>query len=152
MPDSSSGLSSILGFTPYIPPPDFRAVPALVVESYWSHPLAHILECGGFTIDDVCRSRVIAAEVRVLWKIFKASERHRLEREGKNAVREKLVWRTEGLPVSCPLCNAPGACTCRLDSLRSIEEGTGYGHRASAERRPYRLLRQSSLPTRQVGQ
>src|SRR6185369_3548373 len=96
------GLSSLLGLPYELPAPDFRAVPALVVESYWSHPLPHILEFGGWTIDDVCRSRRIAAEVRILWKIFKAAERQRLARERKNAVRDQLVYRKEGLPVACP--------------------------------------------------
>src|SRR5262245_30934571 len=128
------GLSSIFGLTPWFPPLDFRAIPALVVESYWSHPLARILECGGWTIDDVCRSRKIAAEVRILWKIFKASDRQRLERERKNAVRDRLVYRMEGLPVACPLCGRRGACDCRLDSLRSLQRGTGYGRRARGER------------------
>src|SRR5688572_21890606 len=105
---TESGLSSMFGLPAPMPVPDFRAIPALVVESHWSHPLAHILECGGWTIDDVCRSREIAAEVRILWKIFKAAERHRLERERKNAVSVELVFRKEGLPVACPLCGEAG--------------------------------------------
>jgi hypothetical protein len=149
MPDR--GISSIFGLTPSMPFPDFRAIPALLVESYWSHPLLHIFECGGWTIDDVCRSRRIAAEVRVLWKIFKAAERQRLERERKNAVREKLVYRKEGLPVACPLCGEPGACACRLDSMRSLQEGTGFG-RVSKERPRYRPFRQASFPARHSGQ
>ncbi len=149
MPDYSL---YIFGLPSSIPLPDFLAIPALVVESYWSHPLGHILEVGGWTIDDICRSRRIAAEVRVLWKIFKAAERQRLERERKNAVREELVYRKEGLPLACPLCGEPGACACRLDPMRALQEGTGFGHRAPAERRNYRPFRQVSFPVRQSGQ
>ena len=146
------GLSSLFGLPYELPAPDFRAIPALVVESYWSHPLPHILEFGGWTIDDVCRSRRIAAEVRILWKIFKAAERQRLERERKNEVRDQLVYRKEGLPVLCPLCGRRGACDCRLDSLRSLQKGTGFGRRAPGERTTYRPLRQASFPVRQSRQ
>jgi hypothetical protein len=147
---SDYGLS-IFGLPSSIPLPDLRAIPALLVESHWSQPLAHILEVGGWTIDDICRSRRIAAEVRVLWKIFKAAERQRLDRERKNAVRERLVYRKEGLPVACPLCGEPGACACRLDSLRALQEGTGFG-RVSKERPRYRPFRQVSFAVRQSGQ
>lgn len=83
------------------------------VEWPWLHPLTCILRLGGWTIDEVVTRPRAAAELRVFWKLWKASERLSRERERRNEIDEASWWRSQGCPVPCPLCGAVESCVCR---------------------------------------
>jgi hypothetical protein len=108
-------------FVPEIPAAAPLAPASLVVEWEWSRPLSAILHSGRFTIHSVINEARPAAEVRVLWKLFKSSERLAREREARLQRGERLEWRRQGLPVICPICGSRAPCGCAVAPLSRVE-------------------------------
>ena len=106
---------SIYGLAPSIPLPfDLKPAAQVIVQWQWANPLAAILRFGGWTIDDAVTDPRVAVAVRQLWRVWKESKRHQVEREAKLQLMEQIRWRREGYPVPCPFCARIKPCTCRI--------------------------------------
>ena len=58
-------------------PGDYEPLPIKRTVWQWSDPFRAILRFGGYTIDDLVDRPRAAAEVRLLWKVFKEAKRIR---------------------------------------------------------------------------
>jgi hypothetical protein len=88
-----------------------------IVEWQWRRPLRAILRFAGRSIDDVVESTRAAAEVRVLWRAYRAGERLADRRAEEDRIETELWWRRMGSPVACPVCGTREACDCARKKL-----------------------------------
>jgi hypothetical protein len=83
-----------------------------IVEWQWRRPLAAILRFAGRSIDAVVADPRAAAEVRTLWRAYRAGERLATRRAEEDRIETELWWRAMGSPVACPICGTGEACAC----------------------------------------
>ena len=96
---------------------DAHALRCECLEWQWRRPLAAILRFAGRSIDDVVGSPRAAAEVRVLWRSYRAGERIAARRAEDERIDLELWWRAMGSPIACPLCGAADPCACARKKL-----------------------------------
>ena len=105
-------LAGVFGGLPCGMPPREPIRVLLQVEWGWIRPLPTILQLGGWNIDDVVSNRRVAAQVRHLWKLRRASQSVKTGRERRNEIEEVRWYRNQGCPVPCPMCGSLDTCGC----------------------------------------
>ncbi len=102
--------------TPYGPPPPpvrQRLSPFIFIQEWqWARPFQAILQFSAHSIDAIVDDPRAAAEVSTLWKVWKAAEGRRAERERLVRVVDVLWWRAMGCPVPCIVCGKLEPCHC----------------------------------------